>query len=256
MRILTLIKLTVDVSQLKYEKDGSPLIEIAQNKMGDSDKCAVEAAVRLKESYGASVTVLTIGATRDHERIIRDAYAMGVDEGYMVEVEDYQKLQATTIGDIVKAFINKTGPYELILLGAGSLDTHSYTLGSIISSKTGIPIISSVDSLSYDGSVVRAESLMEDGVYIFQAPPPLIITLTTEANEPRIPTLKTILKSKKIEVKKLRLGELGVDPRWVNVEDVKKYLVERKRIMIDAGEDLEKAVETIYGVLKMEGLVK
>ncbi|MEM0452379.1 MAG: hypothetical protein QXL40_04700 [Nitrososphaerota archaeon] len=256
MKILTLIKLTVDVSQLKYEKDGSPLVEIAPNKMGDSDKCAVEEAIRLKERYGASVTVLTVGATRDHERIIRDAYAMGVDEGYIVEVEEYQKLQATTIGDIVKAFVEKTGPYDLILLGAGSLDTHSYTLGSIISSKIGIPIISSVDSLSYNGSIVKAESVMEDGVYVFQAPPPLVITLTTEANEPRIPTLKTILKSKKMEVKKLRLEELGVKPRYVTIEDVRKYFVERKKIIIDAGEDLEKAVETIYSILKMEGLVK
>lgn len=252
MKILTPIKLTIDISQLKYESSGEPLLDIAPRKMGDSDKCAVEEAVRLKEKHNAHTTVVTIGSSPDHERMIRDAYAMGIDEGYIIEVDEYENLQAVTIGEIIASMAQKTGPYDLIILGAGSLDTHSYTLGPIIASKIGVPIIAGVDSLNYSDGYFEARSIMEDGTYVYKSWPPLVVTVTTEANEPRIPTLKTILKSKKMEIKKLSIEQLNVKLNKIDVVDVKKYLVQRKNVVWDAGEDLEKAIDNLVNLLVAE----
>lgn len=252
MRILTLVKLTLDISQLKYESSGEPLIDIATRKIGDSDKCAVEEAIRLKEKYNAHTVVVTIGSTLDHERIIRDAYAMGMDEGYIVEVDGYENLQATTIGEIIKSIVKMTGPYDLIILGAGSLDTHSYTLGPIIASKIGIPVIAGVDSLNYVDGYFEARCIMEDGTYIYRSKPPLIVTVTTEANEPRIPTLKTILKSKKMDIKRLKTESLNVKLEKIDLVDIKRYVIRRKNIIWDAGEDLENAIDNLFKLLVSE----
>ncbi|MEM1584407.1 MAG: hypothetical protein QXF28_07735 [Nitrososphaerota archaeon] len=249
MRVLTPIKLTVDISQLKYESSGEPLIDIAPRKMGDSDKCAIEEAVRLKEKHNAHTVVVTVGSTPDHERMVRDAYAMGIDEGYIIEVDGHENLQAVNVGEIIASMAEKTGPYDLIILGAGSLDTHSYTLGPIVASRIGIPIIASVDSLNYVEGYIEAKSVMEDGTYIYRSKPPLVVTVTTEANEPRIPTLKTILKSKKMEVKRLSIEQLGVRLEKVGLVEVKKYIIQRKNIVWDASEDFEKAVDNLVNLL-------
>ncbi|MEM3544778.1 MAG: hypothetical protein QXU28_06325 [Nitrososphaerota archaeon] len=249
MRVLTPIKLTVDISQLKYESSGEPLIDIAPRKMGDSDKCAIEEAVRLKEKHNAHTVVVTVGSTPDHERMVRDAYAMGIDEGYIIEVDGHENLQAVNVGEIIASMAEKTGPYDLIILGAGSLDTHSYTLGPIVASRIGIPIIASVDSLNYVEGYIEAKSVMEDGTYIYRSKPPLVVTVTTEANEPRIPTLKTILKSKKMEVKRLSIEQLGVRLEKVGLVEVKKYIIQRKNIVWDASEDSEKAVDNLVNLL-------
>lgn len=249
MKILTLIKLTIDINQLKYESSGEPLIDIAPRKMGDSDKCAVEEAVRLKEKHNAHTVVVTVGSSPENERIIRDAYAMGIDEGYVVEVDGYENIQAITIGEIIASMAKKTGPYDLIILGAGSLDTHSYTLGPIIASRMGIPIIAGVDSLNYVDGYFEARSVMEDGTYVYRSKPPLVVTLTTEANEPRIPTLKTILKSKKMEIKRLSIEQLGVRLKKIDVVEIKKYTIQRKNMIWEASEDLEKAVDNLVDLL-------
>jgi len=252
VKILTPIKLTLDISQLKYESSGEPLIDIAPRKIGDSDKCAIEEAVRLKEKHNAYTVAVTVGSGPEHERIIRDAYAMGIDEGYIVEVKEYENLQAITIGEIIASLAKKTGPYDLIILGAGSLDTHSYTLGPIIASKIGVPIIAGVDSLSYNDGVFEARCVMEDGTYTYRVSPPIVVTVTTEANEPRIPTLKTILRSKKMEIKKLTAEDLGIELKRIEIEELKRYVVQRKKIIWDAGEDLEKAIENLVRVLTSE----
>lgn len=252
MKILTPIKLTLDIGQLKFEPSGKPLTDIAPRRIGDSDKCAIEEAVRLKERYNAYTVAATVGSGPEHERIIRDAYAMGVDEGYVIEAEGHEDLQAITVGEAVASLAKRTGPYDLIILGAGSLDTHSYSLGPIIASKMGIPIVAGVDSLSYSNGFFEARCVMEDGTYTYKSAPPIVVTVTTEANEPRIPTLKTILKSKKMEVKRLTADELGVKPRRVEVVELKKYTIQRKKIIWDAGEGLEEAIEKLMEVLTGE----
>lgn len=252
MKILTPIKLTVDISQLKYESSGEPLMDIAPRKMGDSDKCAVEEAVRLKEKYNAHTVAVTIGSTSDHERIIRDAYAMGIDEGYIVEVNESENLNAITIGEIVKSMVEMTGPYDVVILGAGSLDTHSYTLGPIIAAKMNIPIIAGVDSLNYNEQYFEARCVMEEGTYLYRLKPPLVVTVTTEVNQPRIPTLKTILKSKKMEIKRLKIEDLKVKPEKIDLVNLTKYVIQRKNIIWDASKDLEKATESLFKLLVSE----
>ena len=47
------------------------------------DKAGLEAALRLKEQYGAEVTVLTMGLPKADE-VLREAMAMGADKGILV----------------------------------------------------------------------------------------------------------------------------------------------------------------------------
>ena len=255
MKVLVAVKLTVDISQLKFESDGEPLIEAAPKKMGDADKCAVEEAVRLKEKNGARVAAVTVGSTPDHIRVIRDALAMGADEGYVIKVDNAERLDALSVGELIAFMAARTGPYDLILLGAGSGDTHSSTLGPIIASLLGTPIIAGADALEFREDEVRARCMMEDGSYTYRAKPPLVVTVTSEANEPRIPTLKAILRSKRMEVKELTPSELDAEGKEVKVGDVKRHVIPRKREIWEAGEDLEEAAGRLIEALRKEGVI-
>ena len=51
--------------------------------MNPDDKAGLEAALRLKEQYGAEVTVLTMGLPKADE-VLREAMAMGADKGILV----------------------------------------------------------------------------------------------------------------------------------------------------------------------------
>ena len=51
--------------------------------MNPDDKAGLEAALRLKDQYGAEVTVLTMGLPKAEE-VLREALAMGADKGILV----------------------------------------------------------------------------------------------------------------------------------------------------------------------------
>ena len=55
--------------------------------MNPDDKAGLEAALRLKEQYGAEVTVLTMGLPKADE-VLREAMAMGADLRQQLSLPD------------------------------------------------------------------------------------------------------------------------------------------------------------------------
>ena len=255
MKALVAVKLTYDVNQLKFEKDGTPLLDACPKVMGEADKCAVEEAVRFKERAKAEVVALTIGSSKEHYRIIRDAYAMGADKGVVVKVDDPDKIDALTVAKIIAAMNEKFGPFDVIFLGSGASDTHSSVVGPMVASLLGYRLLANADKVSYSDGKFTVISTLEDGQYTFVAEPPVVITVTSEANQPRIPTIKDILRSKKKPIDEITLEDLNVKARELSLENLTKYEVVRKRIKIDATDNVEEAVEKLIKALEEEGVI-
>ncbi len=259
MKILVPIKLSVDSNQVKFDAHSKePIADAIVRVFGDTDKCALEEALKLKDKIGAEVTVVTIGYGREYERLIRDAYAMGATKGYVIKVSDPESLTILSVAKLLYRFIEKTGSYDLILIGYGSIDTHSSALPPLLASLLNVPFIGGVDSLNISDNTFEAYATMEDGVYVYRGELPAVISITSEANMPRIPTLRDILKSKKIPINYMTLEELGLmEIDRINVMKILRYEVKRKKQIIEASDpdSIEKAVDLIINVLKEEGII-
>ena len=258
MKILVPIKLSLDTSQIKFdESTGEPIYEAIPKKISDADKCAIEEALEIKDKYQGAVTVVTIGSTKDHYRMLRDAYAMGVDETYLIKYDSPEYIPANQVANIIKSFFEKHGPYDVILMGQWSNDTHSSSLQGMLSSLLNYPLMPNVDKLDFDGTFFIGSSNMEDGTYTFKAKPPLIISVSTEANLPRIPTLKDILRAKKMPINELNISDYIESIGKLDIVKVSRYVVERLRniIKIESEDDVAKAIDMIVNVLKGEGLI-
>ncbi len=255
MKALVAIKLTYDVNQIKFDKEGNPILDSCPKVMGEADKCAVEEAVRLKERAGAEVTAVTIGSSKEHYRILRDAYAMGVDKAVIVKAENSEKLDALTIARILASLNQRLGPFDVIFVGSGASDTHSSVIGPMLASLLGYKLLANSDKISFEDGKFKVVSTLEDGQYRMEASPPVVITVTSEANEPRIPTIKDILRSKKKPIEEISPSDLGIETREVTLRNLTRYVVPRKRIKIDATENVEEAVEKLLKMLEEEGVI-
>ena len=86
MKVVVLLKQVPDTeTKIKIGSDGKSL-DTSDVKwiINPYDEYAVEAALRLKDSNGANVTILSMGPERAVESI-RTALAMGADEGVLVD---------------------------------------------------------------------------------------------------------------------------------------------------------------------------
>ena len=84
MNIVVCIKQVPDTKGgVKFNPDGTLDRAAMLTIMNPDDKAGLEAALRLKEQYGAEVTVLTMGLPKADE-VLREAMAMGADKGILV----------------------------------------------------------------------------------------------------------------------------------------------------------------------------
>ena len=84
MKILVFVKQVPDTDDVKLDpKTGNIMREGVASKMNPLDANAVEAAVQLKEKYGATVCAVCMGPPQA-EDVLKKSLALGCDEAYLL----------------------------------------------------------------------------------------------------------------------------------------------------------------------------
>jgi electron transfer flavoprotein beta subunit len=258
-RILVCIKQAVDVSQLKVDPATRQLlIAGAPKKMSDFDKNALEEAIRIKEKLGdAEVFTLTVTA-EDAKAVLREALAIGADKAYAVNDPSFKDVDTFGTAYVLAEAIKKIGEFSLILCGEASLDDSSGLVGSRLGELLDLPQISSVRKLTVEGDSVVAERALEEAVETVKANMPALIMVTSEINQPRIPSLMMIMRASKKEIITWTAADLSIQKdkldAKIEVIEVLAPKTERKKIKI-TGENAQEIAEKLAKALIQEGVV-
>jgi len=254
VRTIVCAKQVYDVEGLKVDpKTRSLITERVERKISDFDKNALEEALRIREKHGGSVTVVTLGPPTASDAA-KETLNMGADDAYVIRGTDMEQLDARATSDMLAAAIRRIGEFDLVICGDASIDMYSGQVGPRLAERLGIPQVSHVKKVTVNGSVVTAERDLEEADETVEAPMPVLLTVTKEINEPRIPTITMFIKASKKIVKTLDASELGV-PLATSVKVLKALapMTERKREVIE-GKPAEIA-EKLARQLLREGVV-
>lgn len=259
--IFVCIKQALDVAELKIDTATRRLIIAGvPRKISDFDKNAIEEAVRLKEKIGGEVTVITVGP-EEAKTTLREALAMGADRAYLLSDPAFEDSDTLAVSYILAEGIKKLGKFDLIICGEASVDSFSAQVGPRLAERLAIPQITYVRKVSLDGNNVMAERSLEDCYETVRTKTPVLITVTGEINDPRIPSLMAIMKASKKEMVMWKAEDLKISKEMVGktgsaiqVTDVLAPKVERKEIVIKA-ETVEEIAENLVKALVKESVV-
>jgi len=177
---------------------------------------AVEAALKLKDIHGGQVTVISLGAGLLRE-IIKKPLAMGADELVLLEDESFTNGDSWSTAYALAAAIRKIGDYGLILCGRQSADCDAGQVGSGIAEFLGLPVITLARQIDISDGSARVERVTTDGYEVIETPLPAVITVSNEIGEPRYPTIRGIMASKKTEPTIWQPTDIGLEPSQVGV---------------------------------------
>ena len=252
MNIIVCAKQVIDVSEMKVDSSTKkPILQGVPQKISDIDKNAVEEAIKIKDKHGGKITVLTIGPSNAKERI-KELLAMGADEGVLVTAPDNidYHMTATLLAEAVK----KIGGYDVILCGEASVDLFSGQIGPRLAGLLNIPQITYALKVSAEKDKVTAERNMGDNAVTTEATYPVLITVTKEINEPRLPSLMQILGAANKPINEWTADSLssGLKPLVETVE-LKGVSMERKNVIYQ--NDLDESVAKLVESLAKEGVL-
>lgn len=198
MNIIVCLKQTFDTEEKIVVEDGVIDDDGAEFIINPYCEYAVEEAIRLKEKHGGKVTLITVG-TEQSEQAIRTAMAMGADEGYRIDLEEFSDaVDELTISTILAQLITEEDiAYDLILSGYMSIDQGTAQVGPRLAELLNIPHISTITKVEITGEQVTVEKDVEGDTETITSQLPLLLTAQQGLNEPRYPKLPDIMKAKR-----------------------------------------------------------
>ena len=190
------------------------------------DLNALEMAMEIKEKFGGRVSVITMGPPAAAE-ILRDSLYRGADEVILITDRRCAASDTLATSYILSRAVKKLH-YDIVLCGRQAIDGDTAQVGPQLAEKLGAPQITYVEELlELNGETITAQRNIGNGWQQVRTKLPALLTVTSDANEPRATAAKKMMKYKKamtpIEVEqKVKDENSDADEKSV------KELVERK----------------------------
>ncbi|MDO8490917.1 MAG: electron transfer flavoprotein subunit beta/FixA family protein [Dehalococcoidia bacterium] len=181
------------------------------------DLLAVEAAVRLKETHGGEVTLLSLGQP-EAKMALKSCLALGADKAFLLFDPAFNDSDSYAAGVTLSRAISAI-PHDLVLCGAQSSDTNAGLAGAVIAENLGLPLVSGVTHIEASPESKRLivhRKLERGNREVIETVLPAVLTIESGINEPRYASLPSLMAGlrKEIEVQDMKklglaLGEVG-----------------------------------------------
>jgi electron transfer flavoprotein beta subunit len=194
------------------------------------DLNALELALQIKDKFGGKVTAITMGLPAAGA-ILRDALFRGADDAILVTDQRCAASDTLATSYILSCAVRKLD-YDIVLCGRQAIDGDTAQVGPQLAEKLGIPQITYVEKLlALNGKTIAAQRNIGNGWQQVKTSLPVLLTVTGEANEPRVAAAKKLMKYKNaeapVEIKqRLKAQNPDADERTLS------QLVERKCNML------------------------
>jgi electron transfer flavoprotein beta subunit len=164
------------------------------------DAHAVEEAVRIRERYGGTVSVITMGPP-PAVKAIKKCIEIGADEGYMISDRAFAGADTlATSYALTKAIekISKIKPVDLIICGKMTIDGDTGQVGPGIARRLDIPPLTSVKKVvevNKDEGYAIVQRKLEDGYEVIQSTLPCLFSVEKTINEVPYSPFNNMLKA-------------------------------------------------------------
>jgi electron transfer flavoprotein beta subunit len=224
MHIVVCVKMVPDTTQVKIDpvtntlvREGIPFIT------NPFDGPAVEEALKIKDRYGAKVTIVSMGPP-NADVVIRKAIAMGADEGVLLSDRVFGGADTLATSKVIAHAISELGKgnaVDLILCGRQTIDGDTAQVGPGIATRLGYSQITLVDKIinvDVEQKTITARRKTEESHEIVESKWPALLTIEREANRPRYPSIPRRLYAQEISVPVWNNYFLKLDPESIGLK--------------------------------------
>jgi electron transfer flavoprotein beta subunit len=201
------------------------------------DLNALELALEIKEKYGGTITVITMGLPAASS-ILRDSLFRGADEAILITDKRCAASDTLATSYILSCAVKKID-YDIVICGRQAIDGDTAQVGPQLAEKLGVPQITYVEELiGLNGKNITARRNIGAGWQQVKTALPVLLTVTGDANEPRVAAAKKVMKYKNARTpfeieREVKDDNLDADEVTTKALIERKYsLLEEKNLLI------------------------
>lgn len=271
MHIVVCIKQVPDSAQIRIHpvtntimRQGVPAI------INPFDLFSLEEALRLKDRFGARVTVLTMGPPMA-ETSLRKALSLGADDAVLLTDRKFAGSDTLATSYALTSAIQKLAeeqPVDIVFCGKQTVDGDTAQVGPGIATRLGfeqLTYIAKIEDLDLSAKEIVVHRRSEGGVQVLKTRLPCMITMLEGTNSIRFGTMDDMFRAARYSLKTWSKDTTGAEeakvglkgsPTVVSKVFVPKPRAERARMIEvpDGGADAlapsalaNAALEAIFG---------
>ena len=204
MNILVFIKEVPDDSvAVSVQGDRAAISDITP-VVNAFDTYSLEMAVRLKEANEESQVVVVSIGNEEVKNSLKNCLAVGADKAYLVKNDDYRKLDAKAITEILMGAKEKLeaelGAFDVICFGKETTDAEASQVGVYFANKADLGVVTSVIEMKLDGDKLITKQEIDGGYRLVETILPSVVTIAKPDYEPRYPTIKSKMAARRQKI--------------------------------------------------------
>jgi len=173
------------------------------------DEYGIEVALRIKESQGADVVLVSMGPERARDAV-RKGLSMGADRGLLISDGALSGADALLTARALAAALRSEAP-DLVICATESYDGSTGMVPPMLAELLGMPQLTIAKSVEVAGGNVTVHRQTGDGYQVVVAELPALITVTAGIAEPRYASLRGIMAARSKEIGILTLKDLNLE---------------------------------------------
>lgn len=234
MNIVVCIKQVPDTTDVKIDSKTNTLIRKGvESIINPYDMNAIEVALSLREEFGGKVTVISMGPPQVKDSL-KEAVSLGVDEVILLSDRAFAGADTLATSYTLAKGIEKIDEVDLILCGKQAIDGDTAQVGPGIAEHLKLPHTTYVkEIIEMKNETLTVKRKIEDGFELIKMQLPALLTITKEINEPRLPSIRGILRSREIEVPVWTVDDLDLDHSFIGLDGSPTQVVSVETPKID-----------------------
>jgi electron transfer flavoprotein beta subunit len=255
LKIVVLVKEVPDPNAVRLDTRTGQLQPNTPTVANEYDLYGMEAGVALKESQDdVEIVAVSLGSGRDP---VNRCLAMGADRAVVIDDPDLAKGDSLSTATVLAKFLEQE-EFDLLFVGQESSDSATGDVGPKIAAILGLPVVSNLIDLQFTDGTLKLKREIEDGHQSLEVQPPVVLCALSGLPDPRYPSLKGIMASRRKQTDAKKAADLGIDAddtdsvvQWgdlfIEEQEVQGILVEE--------DDVDAAVDQLVAFLEERRLI-
>lgn len=187
-RSIVLVKQVPDTANITgnvMQEDGTVNRAKLPAILNHEDRVALEVALRVKDRFGGTITVVTMGPPRASD-ILRECLYMGADHAVLISDRKFAGADTLATSYVLSEAVKRIGAYDIIFAGRQAIDGDTAQVGPQTAEKLGVPQVTYLEEIvDLQERTLTAKRKIEGGYEVVRAALPVLVTVLKDAAEPR-----------------------------------------------------------------------
>lgn len=207
--IIVTVKQVPDTHHITEEAmrpDGTVNRNVLPTITNPDDLHALEEALRIKERIGGTVTAITMGPSTAIDTL-KECLYRGVDDVILLTDRRFAGSDTLATSYVLKCAVETIGSFDLIVCGRQAIDGDTAQVGPQLAEKLNLNQVTYVSEvIDITETDITVKRSIENGHEIVRSCLPVLLTVSSQAHDPRPPSVKRVMAYKNIDCKVCELA--------------------------------------------------